>query len=139
MQPALRQLGFPRQRLRFGAQLGERAPALIDLGAHSREIALDLGRGPQPLQQALGFAGRRLGLVAIGGEPRLGLGQRRQPGGVASDLAFAGGVELTRGERRVLALAPVRPGGRLGLGGGLHVGSAAVATTRLASTSSRTS
>ena len=115
LQPALRQLGLARERLRLRAQLGEPGAALLDLGAHARELALHLGRRRQRLEHALGLAGGRHGLVAARVEPRLGFGQRRQPGGVASDLALAGGMQLARGERRVLALAPVRSRGRLGL------------------------
>jgi hypothetical protein len=118
MQPALRELGLARERLRFRAQLGEPGSMLLDLGAHARKLALHLGGRAQPLEHAVGFARGGRGLVAAGRQPRLGFGQRRQPGGVASDLAFGGGMELARRECRVLALAPARPGGCIGLGGG---------------------
>jgi len=139
MQPALRQLGLAGEGLDLRAQLGEPGAPLLDIGAHASEPALHLGRGRQALEHALGFASGCCRLVKTGRQPGFGFRQRRHSGGIAPDLAFAGGVQLTRGRRRALQLAPARPAAASASAAAVTSASAALAAARLTSTSSRKS
>ena len=71
----LSQLGFAGKRLRFRAHLGEVAAVALDLAAHLRKLGLDALRGRKLSERVLGLAASRRGLLAIGFDARLRLGQ----------------------------------------------------------------
>jgi hypothetical protein len=71
----LRQFGLAGERLRLRAHLGEVAAVALDLATYLRKLGLGALCGRKLRQRALGLAAGRHGLLTIGFDPRLCLGQ----------------------------------------------------------------
>ena len=100
-----RKLGFARERLGFGAHLGEPAAVVGDLGADLGKARFEIGRRaarprapPAPRPRA---AARLPRIAAV--EPRLRLDERRAARGDAAHFAFGGGMAIAGGVGLVLA------------------------------------
>src|SRR5262249_42714703 len=121
-EPPRGNLRFTRQRLRFRAHLGETRALAFDLAARAGKLRLDIGGGRQRFERALRLVAPRVRLLAVRGQARRRLAQRRQARRVTARLALGLGVPLARGLRRVLQRAPVCARRGLGLGGGGDLG-----------------
>ena len=76
LQPAVRQFGLARQRLRFGPHLCGKAAMTVNVGAHGREPGFSIEARRQFGQRRNGALMRALGLKEIGIEAAVGFGQR---------------------------------------------------------------
>ena len=120
------------------AHLGEPRALAFDLAAHGGKLvstSVGGGRAATRFSASLRAGG---GLVAVCGQPRLRLAERREPRGVAAGFALGRGMPVARRVGLVLALAPARARLRFGLGGGGDLGFGRLDRARLASTSPRT-
>ena len=105
----------------------------FDLAAHGGELLLELG-GRRAARRARASASLRAArrLVAARGQPRLGLGERREPRGVAARLALGRGMAIARGVGLRAARSRQRvAGGGLRLGGCCELRPRACATALL--------
>ena len=121
-QPPLGLFRLARQRLRLRAHLGEVEALIFDLATDGAELDLDVVGRRQGGERALRFAAGGGGFVAARGQPRLRLGERRQPRGIASGLAFRRAVLVARAMGLALQFPPARARAGFGLGGGGDLG-----------------
>src|SRR6478735_3297333 len=111
---AVGELGFARQGLRLGANLGELRALALDLGANGGELAFQIGGWRQLGKRAFGDTKAGLGFVPAGAEPGLGFGQGGDARGVACHLALSHSVQLACVVGLTLSAAPMLAGGGFG-------------------------